>query len=259
MAPELQRLLRPGQTLFGDVLVDEEGVGGGPRFKHGNGDDVTPFGQPGRAGREKQMHRLTQQQSHHDDDDDWFDNRRWDQGRPRRQEQQRPPTRNVRVHYQSSGPVLDAQDYHAPPPPPFHRAPSPLPGPRLPPRQPRRMVDPRPMYFDGAPAGRRPGPSRGYPPPHEISAGYQHADFASRQMSAPNRGPGLSIRGAARRRQEEDRNQRGGEGGYGGGYGGRDGGRGRDRGKEWPREERHARRGQRNGEDNEDNEDRRRY
>jgi hypothetical protein len=211
MAPELQRLVQPGQTLFGDLLVDEEGmtgVGSGFQFNYGSVNDVTPFVEPGRAGREKQKQRLVQQHPHRDDDDDWFNSRRQDHGRPR--QQQRPPSRNVRVNHQSSGPVLDAQYYNVPPPRPFH-APTPLPPPPIvaPPPPP-----PAPLYFDAAPVGPRPGLPRRYPSSQEISAGYRGTHFTSSQPSAPKRGPELSIRGAAQRRKEQDRNQRGSGGRY---------------------------------------------
>jgi len=245
MAPDLQRLAQPGQTLFGDLLVDEEGmndVGGGFRFNHGRADDVTLFPEPGRAGREKQKQKLVQQQPYRDDDDDWFDDQRRDHGRPR--QQQRPPSRNVRVNYRSSEPVHDIKYYDAPPPPPRY---SPLP---LPPPPPPRA--PRSMYFDGAPVGPRPGPSRRYPSSHELSTGYKHAHSTSPPPSAPKRGPELSIRGAAQRRQEQERTQRGGGGGHRGGEGGRerDGGQERSR-----RADGHREWSQRNGYHN----DRRRY
>jgi len=177
------------------------GVGDGFQFNHGSTDDVTPFTRPGRAGREKQMQRLAQQQPHRDDDDDWFNSQRRDHGRLRQQPP--PPSRNVRVNHRSSEPVLDRQkqNYHAPP------------APLLP------LPPPPPKYFDRAPAGPRPGPSRGYPSSHEISAGYRHAPFASPPPSAPKHGPELSIRGAAQRRQGQDRNQRGVGGGYRSGEG----------------------------------------
>lgn len=217
---EHQRLAQPGQTLFGDLLVDKEdmtGVGGDFQFNHGSVDDVTPFAQPGRAGREKQMQRLVRQQPHRDEEEDWFNNQRRDHGRLRQQQQ--PPSRNVQVNYRSSGPVLDAQYYHAPPPPPPPYAPLPLPPAPTGPPPPMAMVPPPPIYFDGAPAGPRP---RGYPPPHEIAVGYRRAPLALPQPGAPK--PELSIRGAAQRRQEQERDQRG--------TGGRDKG---GKGQEWDR------------------------
>ena len=282
---ERQRLAQPGQTFFGDVLIDEDGmtgVGGDFQLNYGSADDVTPFAQPGRAGREKQMQRLAQrqpdrgdeddwfsnqrgdrgrqqqqqqqpgrsgrekqmqrlaqQQPHRSDEDDWFNNQRGDHGRLQQRQQQQQPSRNIRVNYQSSGPVLDAQYYAAPPPPPPPPyAPVPLPLPHAP------VVRP-PLYFEKAHAGPRSGPSRGYPSSNEISAGYQHAPLASPpQPSAPK--IELSIRGAAQRRQEQNQNQN--QRGTGGGD--RSGeGREWDRGKERSYRDRdgHPERGQRTG------------
>lgn len=252
MAPELQRLAQPGQTVFGDLLVDED-VEGSFRVNYGSANDVAPFAQPGRAGRERQMQRLVQQQPHREDEDDWFSNRRRDDERPRRQQQQqrRPPSRNAPVDYRSSGPVLDAQYYDHHKPAPRQPAPRPSYAP-LP-------LPPRPIQSDGAPAGRRSGPSRGYPAPHEISTGYRHTRHtrhASPQLGAPERGPGLSIRGAAQRREEQERNEH-----AGGRYRRREGGRELDRERrewvaDWARENAHDRReGKRNGYHN----DHRRY
>ena len=193
--------------------------------------------QPGRAGREKQVQRLVQQQSRRGDEDDWFDNQRGDHGRS---QQQQRPSRNIRVNYQSSGPVLDVQHYAAPPPPPLPHAPSPAPLP-LPPAP----IVLQPLYFEKAHAGPRSGPSRGYPSSNEISAGYQHAPLASPQPSAPKRE--LNIRGAAQRRQEQSHNKRGTGGGDRSGEG-----RERDRGKERSSRDGHPEWGQRTGYHNND-------